>query len=150
MAKAKTGNPNFAGLVSRKMKRLWEDVKLGIFTLRSLGQTLQNHRTHYHTFYRKWADKPPMSLQAWTVFWAEFRALEGDLEKWYTVLAGQLDDLLVTVDEGQGIVMNHEKMYPDDFIAFAKSLDRIELLLGEARRVLANGSAHPGDTSEEE
>lgn len=147
---AKTGNPNFAGLVSRKMKRMWEDVRLGIFSLRSLGQKLLNHRTNYHTFYKKWAKTPPVSLQAWAVFWAEFRALEGDIEKWYSVLAMQLDELSTFADEGLNIVSNHERMHPDDFIAFAKSLDRIELLLGEARRVFANGSAHPGDTSEEE
>lgn len=144
-------NPNFAGLVSRKMKRLWDDVKLTVYQLRSLGHSLQTHRSNYHTFYQKWAKKAPMSLQEWSIFWAEFRALEGELQKWYDSLSVEVDKLITTSDEGQAIVANHERIHPDDFIDFSRSLSRIETLLGEAKMVFAtHGFDGTFDVTEEE
>jgi hypothetical protein len=142
-----TGNPTFAGIVASKMKRLWEGVKLGIYTLRSLGESVQSHRSKYHTFYNRWADKPPMSHKEWYTFWGEFRALEGDLEKWYSNLSHELDELTRVSDEGMNIVLMHQKVYPDDFTEFAHMLDRFILLASEAKKVFPTLRV---DTSEEE
>lgn len=152
----KKGNPNYAGLFSRKMKRLWETVKISVYQLRGLGQKVQNHRANYHRFYLRWADKPPVTHQSWSLFWAEFRALEGDLEKWYSDLSAEADELLRLSDDGQVIVANHEKVHPDDFIAFGKSLDRLLVIASEAKSLFesqamyANGLAGKMVVEEEE
>ena len=95
-------------------------------------------------FYLRWAKKAPMTTTEWALFWAEFRALEGEIEKWYDVLTKRADELQELSGQGREIVENHERTHPDEFVQFRKSLENLEVLLKEAKMIAtpANGTLH--------